>query len=91
MDIPASAAPFFQEYEFSELNIREHAPLIIERVLAFGDRIEIRWLVDTLGWEVVRTWIAETGLYRLPWSRYSLWCIVFDLPRQERKKGIWKK
>jgi hypothetical protein len=38
MEIPASAAPFFQEYDFSQLNIRDHASLIIERILSDGDR-----------------------------------------------------
>jgi hypothetical protein len=89
--IPASAAPFFQEYDFTRLDIGEHAELIIERILAYGNRAELRWLVQIYGWEKIRDWIAELGLYRLPLIRYNLWCLVFEAPKEERRRGVWDK
>jgi hypothetical protein len=45
MPIPPSTAPFFQEYEFESLDVHAHSHLIIERILAYGSRAEVRWLV----------------------------------------------
>jgi hypothetical protein len=87
--IPASAAPFFQEYDLKKLHVGTHAALIIERILAYGNRAELRWLVAAYGWEQIKEWIAETGVKRLPKGRYRLWCLVFDLPQIERLEGIW--
>jgi len=87
--IPPSAAPFFQEYDFTHLDLQEHADLIIERILAYGNRAELRWLVQAYGWQRVRGWVEQRGARRLPWSRYNLWCVVFDLAREERPQGIW--
>lgn len=90
MAIPASAAPFFQEYDFASLNPEEHAGLIMERILAYGNRSELRWLVQTYSWDGVRGWVAQSGSRRLPWRRYHLWCIVFELPVEDRPAGrIW--
>ncbi len=89
MPIPPSTAPFFQEYDFASLDPQAHGPLVIERILAYGSRAELRWLVQTYGWEALRAWVAQSGLQHLPKSRYHLWCIIFDLPEEERRKGVW--
>jgi hypothetical protein len=34
--IPASLAPFFQEYRLEKLDLVQHQALIIERTLAYG-------------------------------------------------------
>lgn len=87
--IPPSAAPFFQEYAVAQLDPREHAPLIIERLLAYGNRAEVRWLIDAYGLAPVRDWVAQSGAQRLPWRRYHLWCFVFDLPLSEKPRSVW--
>lgn len=55
--IPASARPFFQEYKTEMLDIDQHSALIIERILAYGNRAEVRWLLDTYGREQVIEWV----------------------------------
>ena len=88
--IPPSTAPFFQEYNFDQLDPKAHAHLIMERILAYGNRAELRWLVQTYGWQTIREWITQSGSVRLPWIRYHLWCIVFDVLEEKRPKGIWR-
>ena len=88
--IPASAVPFFQEYDADLLDLDAHAHLIIERLLAYGNRAEVRWPLETYGEERVRSWITQSGSGRLPKRRYHLWCFVFDLPEQNRPNQIWK-
>ena len=87
--IPPSAAPFFQEYDFSTLDVSQHAGLIMERILAFGNREEVRWLILAYGRQRVRYWIAQDGIRKLPWRRYHLWCTIFDIPITEKPSHIW--
>jgi len=44
--IPRSLVSCFQEYDLERLDPAQHANLVIERVLAYGDRRELRWLFD---------------------------------------------
>jgi len=88
-EIPTSAAPFFQEYDVRHLDVHQHASLIIERILAYGNRDEVHWLFETYGHEHVREWIAQAGVKRLPWRRFHLWCCVFDIPIPEKPQRIW--
>ncbi len=91
--IPKTLAPCFQEYNFEQLEPAQHADLIIGRVLAYGNRSEVGWLWRTYGWERVRAWVQRDGARRLPWRRYTLWCVLLDLPRaphpRPREQRIW--
>ena len=88
--IPVSAKPFFQEYTFSKLDPREHAALVIERILAYGNRVEVRWVFDFYGIGQLQKWVIEDGLRLLPKRRYYLWCAVLDLiPETTQKKSQW--
>jgi hypothetical protein len=78
--IPASTAPFFQEYDFSTLDPARHAALIIERILALGNRAEVKWLIETMGKKDICEWLVQSGRQRLPERRYHLWCQIFDAP-----------
>ena len=87
--IPPSTRPFFQEYDFAQLDVDEHSALIIERILAYGNRAEVRWLLGTYGREQVKDWVEARGVYRLPFRRYNLWCFVFVLELKEKKRSAW--
>jgi hypothetical protein len=87
--IPSSAAPFFQEYRIANLDIQQHAALIMERILAYGNRAEVQWLLATYGRQAVREWVAQAGQRRLSWRRFHLWCLVFDIPIPQKPHRIW--
>ena len=87
--IPSSLQPFFQEYDFSRLDIHLHKPLLIERILAYGNRYEILWLIQTFGKASILSWLAQSGERRLPWRRYHLWCLIFGLPEPEKPHRLW--
>ncbi len=86
--IPRSLVPCFQEYDFEKLEPSTHANLIIERVLAYGDRKEVRWLLKCYGQERVNEWLEYMGVRRLPWRRYNLWCVIFDIPHSPRYRTV---
>ena len=81
---PDSLRPFFQEYKFEDLHPAQHGELVIERTLAYGNRVEIRWLFDTYGAAQITAWLARFGAQRLPWRRYNLWCVLLELPPAQR-------
>ena len=89
--LPRSLAPFFQEYTLDKLDPAEHGDLIIERVLAYGDRREVRWLLARYGRARVREWVERLGARRLPWRRHNLWCVLLELPpaKRPRERSIW--
>ncbi|MDH7488835.1 MAG: hypothetical protein QHH80_04950 [Anaerolineae bacterium] len=89
--IPRSLAPCFQEYDLETLDPVVHGDLILERVLARGDRRELRWLFCTHGPARVTKWARKFGARRLPWRRYNLWCVLLDLgpARRPRERQIW--
>jgi len=82
--IPRSLAPCFQEYDLERLDPAQHGDLIIERVLARGDRRELRWLFARYGRARVAEWVGKLGARRLPWRRYNLWCVLLGLPPARR-------
>ncbi len=90
-DIPPTTRSFFQEYAFDKLDPTQHRELIIERLLAYGNRAEIRWLYQNYGKEQLRNWVSEMGVRRLPRLRYNLWCVVFKLQPDTEilQKRIW--
>lgn len=78
--IPSSLRPFFQEYTLESLDPSLHAELIIERTLAHGNRLELRWLFVRYGRTRIAAWVRRSGRRRLPWRRYNLWCVLLGLP-----------
>jgi hypothetical protein len=81
--IPASLAPFFQEYDLNRLDLERSAGTIIERTLQFGNRAEIAWLFQTYALQRIRDWVADWGQAALPEPHLTFWTLVLDLPEAE--------
>lgn len=77
--IPASLAPFFQEYTLEQLDLERSANTIIERTLQFGDREEIRWLFHSYSRRKIRDWVQRWGQAALPEPHLTFWRLVLDL------------
>jgi hypothetical protein len=78
--IPDSLLPFFQEYDPAQFELERSAGTIIERVLQFGNRSEIRWLFSTYSHQRVADWVNQWGSYALPEPHLTFWRLVLDLP-----------
>lgn len=77
--IPSSLAPFFQEYDFAALNPQKDSHTIIERVLQFGNRAEIRWLFETYPNEEIKQWVIKFGNEKLPQPHLTFWKVILDI------------
>jgi hypothetical protein len=77
--IPPSLAPFFQEYDFARLDPQTAAPLIIERVLQYGSRAELRWLFAQYPRAQITAWVERFGSDRLPHPHIDFWRLVLEI------------
>jgi hypothetical protein len=78
--IPASLAPFFQEYDLNSLDLERSATTIIERTLQCGNRLEIKWLFQVYSRERIASWLQKWGQDALPEPHLTFWRLVLDLP-----------
>jgi hypothetical protein len=76
--IPLSLAPFFQEYDLAKLTPENNSHTIIERVLQFGNRAEIKWLFTVYPQEKIVSWVRQFGKERLPQPHLNFWNLVLD-------------
>ncbi len=77
--IPGSLAPFFQEYDLEDLEVRTAAPLIIERTLQFGDRSEIHWLFQQYPRTQITDWLIRFANERLPDPHRTFWKTILEI------------
>ena len=77
--IPATLAPFFQEYDIQKLDTKAAAPLIIERTLQFGNRMEIHWLFGQYSRTQITDWFKKYAKERLPNPHRTFWQIVLEV------------
>lgn len=91
-EIPRSTYPFFQEYNPDDLSLEKDGDLITERILAPGDRKEIRWLFRRYGKKRIKRWVKMSGERKLSRRHYNLFCVLFDLrpiSRRVEESRIW--
>jgi hypothetical protein len=81
MNIPITLSPFFQEYDFVKLNPQTDSHTIIERILQFGNRAEVRWLFKTYSEKQITEWVKEFGNEKLPQPHRAFWQIVLDVKK----------
>lgn len=77
--IPASLTPFFQEYDITQLVPDKDSHIIIERVLQFGNRVEIKWLFTSYGRIQISTWVRQFGREKLPQLHRTFWQTVLEI------------
>jgi hypothetical protein len=77
--IPSSLAPFFQEYDIALLNPEKDSFTIIERILQFGKREELRWLFSVYPRMKITEWVRSFGKDRLPEPHRTFWGIILEI------------
>ncbi|MBI3166590.1 MAG: hypothetical protein HYZ24_18030 [Chloroflexi bacterium] len=76
--IPTSLTPFFQEYDLATLTPEKDSHTIIERVLQYGNRAEIKWLFDTYSMDKIASWVRRWGNEVLPEPDRKFWNLVLN-------------
>lgn len=78
--IPASLAPFLQEYDLARLDPEPAASILIERTLQYGNRSELRWLFHQYPRSDIAAWVKRFGAERLAHPHLDFWRIVLEIP-----------
>lgn len=79
MPIPATLAPFFQEYDVTLLKPQSDSATIIERTLRYGTRAELKWLFTEFPRAQIREWVQRWGGFALPAPHLSFWRVVLEI------------
>jgi len=79
ISIPQSLAPFFQEYDVKKLTPERDSHTIIERVLQFGNRAELRWLFTVYTQTEISSWVRQFGRDKLPQPHRTFWRIILEI------------
>ena len=77
--IPHSLAPFLQEYNLEQLDAQTAAPLLIERALQYGNRLELRWLFAQYPRQQIVEWVKRYGRDRLPHPHIDFWMLILEI------------
>ncbi len=77
--IPATLAPFFQEYDIALLTPQKDAATIIERTLRYGSRAELKWLFQEFPRAVICEWLKKWGSFALPPPHLSFWRLLLEV------------
>lgn len=77
--IPVSLKPFFQEYDITRLTPEKDAHTIIERILQFGNRAEIKWMFNTYSNQTIIDWVKYFGKDKLPQPHLNFWETVLEI------------
>lgn len=77
--IPRSLAPFLPEYDLEQLDAQAAAPLLIERVLQYGNRFELRWLFALYPRQQIVAWVERYGRDRLPHPHIDFWLLILEI------------
>jgi len=77
--IPLSLTPFFQEYDITKLTPENNSHTIIERVLQFGNRAEIKWLFTVYTQTEISSWVRQFGRDKLPQPHRTFWQIILEI------------
>lgn len=87
--IPVTMKPYFQEYVFEKLDPDQDAFLVVERTLAWGEALELRWLFAHYGTQRLAAWVQQAGWRCLPRRRFKYWQTYFDLHNVATGERIW--
>ena len=78
------------EYDPEELLREKSVPdIVIERVMARGNRLEMEWLLRTVQRERIRAILSNRGVRILSPRELSFWALACDVP--EETASIWRR
>ena len=79
--LPEFLRPLFWEVDFDRLRVRGHERYVIERVLEYGDLLEVRWMLGHFSEkEIVQTLRHSRAL---SFKSANFWAFIFGVPSEQ--------
>lgn len=85
MSLPAATRRLFPESGdllSGLLDLQDHAPFVIGRLLEDGDREDLAWLFRTYGRERIAAWMRRRGARQLSRRSRAFWRTVLGEPEE---------
>lgn len=82
--LPAGLKPYFQEYDYFNLDLDAHANLIIARALEYGTWDDVRWLFEVYGTDRIRRYVRRFGERGLNPVTFNYWRKLLNIRRWRR-------
>ncbi|NOZ78465.1 MAG: hypothetical protein GXP48_04650 [Acidobacteria bacterium] len=100
MVIPDFVLSLMWEYDMESLSAVDQVPdAVIERVMARGGIGEMRWLLDAVPVERLRTYLKTRGMRALPPRELRFWSWITGIPEPEasgwvqmarKREALWR-
>jgi len=90
--IPNFLKKYFWDVDFSKLDKKEHSKFIIERILEYGDRKEVKWMKKEFKLNQIKS-VLQTSR-NLSRKSANYWQVIFGLDKNKilcLKKSFLKK
>jgi hypothetical protein len=82
--IPGFLYPLFWEYEPKNIDIRQHATLIIGRIMERGSWKAMIWLQKTYSKNEIVSFLKTKGKHALPPRELNYWSLMYGIPQKKR-------
>jgi hypothetical protein len=79
VSLPSHLHPLFWDCRPETLDLRAHAPFVLERILEYGSLSSARWALETYGAERLRGFLRDRGVRTLSRKTLSLWILLLGL------------
>lgn len=89
--LPASFRRFFWDVPLSSLSVERHRDFILGRLLEWGDREALRWVVRSYSPDVLREFLRGRGSEILSERNQRFWASVLELKRFESATRSWRR
>ncbi|MFQ5753312.1 MAG: hypothetical protein ACE5HI_15075 [bacterium] len=89
MRLPDDSNWLFPEYDFVEMDVKQHRGVIIERILEKGTWEQLRWLFNVYGEQDVAAWVTKHGFRLLTKRSFALWRVALGIENYEAPE--WAK
>lgn len=86
--LPKSLKPYFWDYPFSKLSLKNDRDLIISRVISNGSWDAIVWLRGRIGDENLREWLLAREGRGLSPRQLRFWGLILYLPESRVDKWV---
>jgi hypothetical protein len=86
--VPQFLFPLFWEYEPESIKLREHAHLVMARVMEWGDWRAMSWLGTAFSKQELVSFLRGRGRSILPPRELNYWALITGVSNEERQKWI---
>lgn len=97
LEVPPGLKPHFQEYDFTRLEMKRDANLIIQRTLEFGAWEEVRWLFRIYGKLRISEYVRQYGERGLSPVTFNYWRKLLGIRKWRKspfsavKNELWNR